>query len=45
MKSSTEEVCAFANASRGVVLIGVEDKNTIKGLALDNSKRSAYKIS
>ncbi|MFZ2284912.1 MAG: ATP-binding protein [Lutibacter sp.] len=31
LKSITEEICAFANASGGVVLIGVDDKNTIKG--------------
>ena len=33
LKSITEEVCAFANASGGVVLIGVDDKNipNVKG--------------
>lgn len=45
LKSITEEVCAFANASGGVVLIGVDDKNTIKGVTLDNSKRSALQNS
>lgn len=45
LKSITEEVCAFANASGGVVLIGVDDKNTIKGVTLDNSKRSAIQNS
>lgn len=45
LKSITEEVCAFANASGGVILIGVDDKNTIKGVALDNSKRSALQNS
>ncbi|MFV5703245.1 ATP-binding protein [Flavobacterium sp. XS2P12] len=45
LKSITEEVCAFANASGGIVLIGVDDKNTIKGVTLDNSKRSAIQNS
>jgi ATP-dependent DNA helicase RecG len=45
LKSITEEVCAFANASGGVVLIGVDDKNNIKGVTLDNSKRSALQNS
>ena len=45
LKSITEEVCAFANAAGGVVLIGVDDKNTIKGVTLDNSKRSAIQNS
>ena len=41
LKSITAEVCAFSNASGGVLLIGVDDKNTIKGVTIDNSKRSA----
>ena len=45
LKSITEEVCAFANASGGVVFIGVDDKNTIKGVTIDNSKRSAIQNS
>lgn len=45
MKNITEEVCAFANASGGVVLIGVDDKNNIKGVTLDNTKRSALQKS
>jgi ATP-dependent DNA helicase RecG len=45
LKSITEEVCAFANASGGIVLIGVDDKNNIKGVTLDNSKRSAIQNS
>ena len=45
LKSITEEVCAFANAAGGVVLIGVDDKNNIKGVTLDNSKRSAIQNS
>jgi ATP-dependent DNA helicase RecG len=45
LKSITEEVCAFANASGGFILIGVDDKNTIKGVTIDNSKRSAIQNS
>ena len=45
IKEITEEVCAFANASGGVVLIGVDDKNIIKGVTIDNSKRSAIQNS
>ena len=41
LKGIAEEVCAFANAAGGVVLIGVDDKNTIKGVAIDNAKRSS----
>ena len=45
IKEITEEVCAFANASGGVVLIGVDDTNTIKGITIDNAKRSAIQNS
>lgn len=45
LKEITEEVCAFANASGGILLIGVDDKNTIKGVTIDNSKRSAIQNS
>lgn len=45
IKEITEEVCAFANASGGVVLIGVDDINTIKGITIDNAKRSAIQNS
>ena len=45
LKGITEEVCAFANASGGIVLIGVDDKNIIKGVTIDNSKRSAVQNS
>lgn len=41
LKGVAEEVCAFANASGGVVLIGVDDKNKILGVTIDNSKRSS----
>lgn len=45
LKAVTEEVCAFANAAGGVVLLGVDDKNIIKGVTIDNSKRSALQNS
>jgi len=45
VKGITEEVCAFANASGGVVLIGVDDANNIKGVTIDNGKRSAIQNS
>lgn len=45
VKGITEEVCAFANASGGVVLIGVDDANNIKGVTIDNAKRSAIQNS
>ena len=41
VKELSEEVCAFANAAGGVLLIGVSDSNTINGVRIDNAKRSA----
>lgn len=40
-KDLTEEVCSFANAAGGYVLIGVDDDNKIVGCEIDNAKRSA----
>jgi ATP-dependent DNA helicase RecG len=45
IKEITEEVCAFANASGGIVLIGIDDANNIKGITIDNGKRSAIQNS
>lgn len=45
VKEITEEVCAFANSTGGVVLIGVSDENIIHGLEIDNAKRSAIQNS
>src|SRR5690554_5383337 len=45
IKEVTEEICAFANATGGTLLIGVDDKNTIQGLTFDNTKRSALQNS
>jgi ATP-dependent DNA helicase RecG len=41
VRELTEEVCAFANAAGGVLLLGVNDANEIKGVSIDNVKRSA----
>ena len=45
VKEITEEICAFANAAGGTLLIGVDDKNNIKGISFDNSKRSSLQNS
>jgi ATP-dependent DNA helicase RecG len=45
IKEVTEEVCAFANAAGGTVLIGVDDYNVIKGASIGNEKRSAIQNS
>lgn len=45
VRELTEEICAFANAAGGVLLIGASDSNEIKGVAIDNTKRSAIQNS
>ena len=45
VRELSEEVCAFANAAGGILLIGVDDHNQIKGIQLDNAKRSAIQNS
>jgi len=45
VKELTEEICAFANAAGGVLLIGVNDANELKGVTIDNAKRSAIQNS
>ncbi|MCD4664559.1 MAG: putative DNA binding domain-containing protein, partial [Bacteroidales bacterium] len=45
VKELTEEVCAFANAAGGVLLLGVDDDNKIQGIQINNSKRSAIQDS
>lgn len=35
-----EEICAFANAAGGTLLIGVDDKGNIVGARMDNTNRS-----
>lgn len=41
VRELTEEVCAFANADGGYVLIGIDDKGKTVGANLDNQARSA----
>jgi len=41
VRELTEEVCSFANASGGYVLIGVDNNNRIVGATIDNNKRSS----
>lgn len=45
IKEVTEEVCAFANAAGGTLLIGVDDKNRVQGVTFDNAKRSSLQNS
>lgn len=35
-----EEICAFANAAGGTLLIGVDDKKNIVGIKMDNTAKS-----
>jgi ATP-dependent DNA helicase RecG len=41
VRDLTEEVCSFANAAGGYIIIGVDDDNNIVGCEIDNAKRSA----
>ena len=41
VRELTEEICAFANADGGYLLIGVDDNGKIIGTDLENDKRSA----
>lgn len=45
VKEITEEICAFANAAGGTLLIGVDDDNVLQGATIDNGKRSAIQNS
>src|SRR5574344_1840695 len=45
VRDITEEVCSFANAAGGFVLIGIDGRGVIKGTTIDNSKRSAIQDS
>ncbi len=45
VKEISEEVCAFANAAGGTILIGVTDNNQIIGAQIDNKSRSAIQNS
>lgn len=41
VRELTEEICAFANANGGYLLIGVDDNGQVVGTNLENDKRSA----
>ena len=41
VRELTEEICAFANADGGYLLIGIDDNGQIIGTSLENDKRSA----
>jgi len=45
VKELSEEICAFANAAGGIIIIGVDDNNIIQGFTIDNLKRSAIQNS
>lgn len=45
VKEIAIEVCAFANAAGGVLLIGVNDAGKLTGVNIDNGKRSAIQNS
>jgi ATP-dependent DNA helicase RecG len=45
LKELSEEICAFANAAGGVLLLGVSDDNQVVGVEIDNAKRSAIQNS
>jgi ATP-dependent DNA helicase RecG len=45
LKELAEEVCAFANAAGGVLLLGIGDDNEIHGISIDYAKRSAIQNS
>lgn len=41
LRELSMEICAFANAAGGVLLIGVNDENSIVGVEIDNHKRAS----
>lgn len=41
VRELTEEICAFANADGGYLLIGVDNNGQVVGTNLENDKRSA----
>ena len=45
VRELASDVCAFANAAGGVLLIGVDDKDRITGTNIENAKRSAIQDS
>lgn len=45
LKELSEEICAFANAAGGILLIGVSDDNVVHGAEINNQKKSAIQNS
>lgn len=45
VREISQEICAFANAAGGTLLLGVSDHNEIKGVTINNVKRSAIQDS
>jgi ATP-dependent DNA helicase RecG len=41
IRDLAEEVCAFANVAGGYLIIGIDDRNTIQGIKIDNKTRSS----
>lgn len=41
LKEICEEICAFANAAGGTLLLGVDNDNGVHAIEIDNNKRSA----
>jgi ATP-dependent DNA helicase RecG len=41
VRELAEEICAFANSAGGYLLIGIDDKNEIIGVEINNKTRSA----
>lgn len=41
VRELTEEICAFANADGGYLLVGVDDNGQVVDTNLENDKRSA----
>lgn len=45
VRELSEEICSFANAQGGVIVVGIDNDNKIVGCDIDNSKRSAIQNS
>lgn len=44
-KELTSEICAFLNSQGGLIILGVDDNNTVIGLSIDNTTRSKLEAS
>jgi ATP-dependent DNA helicase RecG len=40
LRELADELCAFANAAGGIIIVGIKDDNSILGVQIDNSTRS-----